>query len=122
LTGSNRPGAFSKSPIGVQGRAAAYFALIRRRRRIQMFMSVLSPIASDGAAGSWDVAYRHIHHAAVPCPKGFTALTDERGGLRVLYISDQERAKARRICASLKVRDRRQCACQDGDKVGACGN
>jgi hypothetical protein len=84
----------------------------------------LPPAGGDAAPGI--VAYKHVRCAKAPCPpacpRGFTALQDDRPSGGVLCISDRERARARKICKDQNIKDWRECTCQDGNKVGACGD
>jgi hypothetical protein len=88
--------------------------------------ALLTLAPAGGHAAPEMAAYRQVRCIKAPCPpvcpKGFTALPDERRTDRVVCISDRERARARKICGDLKVSDWRQCTCQDGNRVGACGD
>jgi hypothetical protein len=90
-------------------------------------ISALLTFAPVGGGATPEMAaYRQVRCIKAPCPpacpKGSTALPDERRTDRVVCISDRERARARKICKELKVSDWTQCTCQDGNKVGACGD
>lgn len=59
------------------------------------------------------------------CAKGEHSVPDERGKGN-LCVSAKAWAEARKICAALATKgqkiDPKECLCQDGDTVGACGN
>ena len=94
---------------------------------VTVVSALLMPIPAGGdAAPAFVVAYKQVRCAKAPCPpacpKGFTAVPDDRPSGGVLCISDRERARARRICEEQKISDWRECVCQDGNTVGACGD
>jgi hypothetical protein len=49
-------------------------------------------------------------------------MPDDRPSGGVLCISDRERARAQKICKDQNISDWRECTCQDGKTVGACGD
>lgn len=56
------------------------------------------------------------------CKKGFVAMPDERREGAIICMSNREKKKAQKICAANGSSDWRECTCQDGGKVAACGD
>jgi hypothetical protein len=90
------------------------------------FSALLMLVPASGGAAPGSVAYKHVRCTKAPCPpacpRGFTAMPDDRPSGGVLCISDRERARAQKICKDQNISDWRECTCQDGKTVGACGD
>ena len=105
----------------------------RRLRRAVVIFSIVASVSAllalapaGGDTAPEIVAYKQVRCAKAPCPqdcpRGFTAMPDDRPSGGVLCISDRERARARKICKDQNIKDWRECTCQDGNKIGACGD